>query len=95
MRKRIIVLMYVTVFTGMNSVLRTVDLSTEVLAPVIVGVVMTGFGMAAGGIFIASWNVGSLVVEYGLLHHLFYSSADLQKPKAKVSKGRRVKGIKE
>nr|XP_045601308.1 solute carrier family 40 member 1-like isoform X1 [Procambarus clarkii]XP_045601309.1 solute carrier family 40 member 1-like isoform X1 [Procambarus clarkii] len=68
-----------------NSVLRTVDLSTEVLAPIIVGVIMTAFGMAVGGIAIASWNVGSLFVEYGLLHHLFYSNADLQKPKLKES----------
>lgn len=65
----------------MNSVLRTVDLSTEVMAPVIVGAVMTGFGLAAGGIVIAVWNVGSLIVEYGLLHHLYYSSPDLQQPK--------------
>lgn len=65
----------------MNSVLRTVDLSTEVLAPVIVGTVMTAFGLAAGGIVIAAWNVGSLLVEYGLLHHLYNSSPELQKPK--------------
>ncbi|KAK7070392.1 hypothetical protein SK128_003748 [Halocaridina rubra] len=70
-----------TKLAGMNSVLRSLDLSTEVLAPVIVGAVMSSFGMAAGGIVIACWNVGSLVVEYGLLHHLYYSSEDLQKPK--------------
>ncbi|KAG7159414.1 Solute carrier family 40 member 1-like [Homarus americanus] len=71
---------------GMNSVLRSVDLSTEVLAPVIVGAIMTGFGMAAGGIAIACWNVASLFVEYSLLHHLFYSNTDLQKPK-KIDEG--------
>lgn len=70
-----------TTLARMNSVLRTVDLSTEVLAPVIVGTVMTAFGLAAGGIVIAAWNVGSLLVEYGLLHHLYYSSPDLQKSK--------------
>ena len=69
---------------GMNSVLRTVDLSTEVLAPVIVGAVMTTAGLAVGGIFIAAWNVGSLLVEYGLLHHLFYSNPHLQKGKTEV-----------
>lgn len=61
--------------------LRTVDLSTEVLAPVIVGAVMTSAGLAVGGIVIAGWNVGSLLVEYGLLHHLFYSNPHLQKGK--------------
>ncbi|XP_042865052.1 solute carrier family 40 member 1-like [Penaeus japonicus] len=70
-----------TTLAKMNSVLRTVDLSTEVLAPVIVGTVMTAFGLAAGGIVIAAWNVGSLLVEYGLLHHLYNSSPELQKPK--------------
>lgn len=70
-----------TRLAGMNSVLRSLDLSTEVLAPVIVGAVMTTFGMAAGGIVIACWNVGSLLVEYGLLHYLFYSNEDLRKPK--------------
>lgn len=50
----------------MNSVLRTVDLSTEVLAPVIVGAVMTSAGLEVGGLVIAGWNVGSLVVELGI-----------------------------
>lgn len=72
----------------MNSVLRTVDLSTEVFAPVIVGAIMTGFGLAVGGAAIAGWNVASLVVEYGLLHHLYHSNADLSKPKTmEVSQG--------
>ncbi|KAK4320472.1 hypothetical protein Pmani_008638 [Petrolisthes manimaculis] len=70
-----------TKLAKMNSVLRTVDLSTEVFAPVIVGTIMTGFGLAVGGAAIAGWNVGSLVVEYSLLHHLFYSNADLSRPK--------------
>ncbi|XP_053639313.1 ferroportin isoform X2 [Cherax quadricarinatus] len=79
----------------MNSVLRTVDLSTEVLAPVIVGVIMTAFGMAVGGIVIAGWNVASLFVEYGLLHHLFYSNSDLQKPKAKKEDTSKVEEFSE
>lgn len=75
----------------MNSVLRTVDLSTEVLAPVIVGAVMTTSGLAVGGLVIAGWNVGSLVVEYGLLHHLFYSNPDLQKSKGEVGLAERTR----
>lgn len=69
--------------------LRTVDLSTEVFAPVIVGAIMTGFGLAVGGAAIAGWNVASLVVEYSLLHHLYHSNADLSKPKTNgvVSQG--------
>ncbi|KAK8384993.1 hypothetical protein O3P69_014512 [Scylla paramamosain] len=74
-----------TQLARMNSVLRTVDLSTEVLAPVIVGAVMTSFGLMVGGIVIAAWNVGSLLVEYGLLHHLFYSNPHLQKSKGEVN----------
>lgn len=74
-----------TQLAKMNSVLRTVDLSTEVLAPVIVGAVMTSAGLAVGGLVIAGWNVGSLVVEYGLLHHLFHSNPDLRKSKGEDS----------
>lgn len=75
--------------------LRTVDLSTEVLAPVIVGAVMTSAGMAVGGLVIAGWNVGSLVVEYGLLHHLFHSNPDLQKGKGEVEGEVSVPGLME
>lgn len=74
-----------TQLARMNSVLRTVDLSTEVMAPVMVGAVMTSFGLMVGGIVIAAWNVCSLVVEYSLLHHLFYSNPHLQKSKGEVN----------
>ncbi|CAL4068552.1 unnamed protein product [Meganyctiphanes norvegica] len=70
---------------NMNSVLRTVDLSTEVLAPVLVGTVMTFFGLAMGGIVIASWNVGSLIAEYSLLFNLYNGNADLQAKKTFVT----------
>ena len=62
----------------MNSVLRTVDLSTEIFAPVMVGFVMTSFGLTTGGILIAVWNIVSLFVEYSLLHHIYYSEPLLQ-----------------
>ncbi|XP_064118825.1 solute carrier family 40 member 1-like [Macrobrachium nipponense] len=81
-----------TLLAGMNSVLRSLDLSTEVLAPVIVGTIMSNVGNAAGGIVIASWNVGSLIVEYGLLHHLYHSSDDLQKPKLISDIGKEMEG---
>lgn len=81
-----------TLLAGMNSVLRSLDLSTEVLAPVIVGTIMSNVGNAAGGIVIASWNVGSLVVEYGLLHYLYHSSEDLQKPKLISNIGKEMEG---
>ena len=68
----------------MNSVLRTVDLSTEVLAPVLVGTVMTFFGLAMGGIVIAAWNVISLIVEYYLLLNLYNGNAGLQAKKTFV-----------
>ena len=65
----------------MNSVLRTLDLSTEVLAPVLVGTVMTFFGLTMGGVVIAVWNVASLIAEYSLLHKLYYGNAALQAEK--------------
>lgn len=65
----------------MNSVLRTVDLSTQLLAPVLVGFIMTSAGMVVGGAVIAAWNVTSLLFEYGLLHYIYYRVPALQKPK--------------
>ncbi|RXG67074.1 Solute carrier family 40 member 1, partial [Armadillidium vulgare] len=70
-----------TQLSTMNSVLRTVDLSTKILAPVLVGFIMTSAGMVIGGIVIGVWNLVSLCVEYGLLHKLYYDVASLQKPK--------------
>ena len=65
--------------------MRTIDLSTKMLAPVLVGFIMSNFGMVAGGIFIAMWNILSMVVEYCLLYNIYYTNENLQKPKLNVS----------
>ena len=57
--------------SGMNSIFRSIDLTTFIVAPSLVGFVMSYFSPMAAAIFLGSWNVGSLVVEYLLLVNIF------------------------
>jgi len=51
----------------MNSILRTIELVTYLLAPAAVGQLFTFSGFGTTGILIAGWNVGSMCLEYLLL----------------------------
>ncbi|XP_070565077.1 ferroportin-like isoform X3 [Ptychodera flava] len=51
----------------LNAVLRRIDLVVNIIAPIVVGQIMTFASMLAGTIFIASWNIVSGFVEYYLL----------------------------
>ena len=55
----------------MNAVLRRIDLSTKLLAPIAVGQIMTYASMLAGAIFIAGWNFVSMFVEYYLIWRVY------------------------
>ena len=55
----------------MNATVRRIDLTVNILAPVLVGQIMTFASMTVAGIFIASWNLVSLVVEYNLLLRVY------------------------
>ncbi|XP_074659121.1 solute carrier family 40 member 1-like [Tubulanus polymorphus] len=71
-----------TILTSMSAILRRIDLVTNILAPVIVGQIMTYAGDQISCIFIAAWNLVSMFVEYFLiwkvynrvpaLHHKIY-----------------------
>merc|ERR1719443_378899 len=51
----------------MNSILRTIELTTYMLAPAAGGFLFTVIGDIGTGIFIASWNIVSVVLEFLLL----------------------------
>jgi len=51
----------------MNSILRTIELTTYMLAPAAAGQLFTYLGFVLTGVFIAAWNVVSVCLEYLLL----------------------------
>ena len=51
----------------MNSILRTIELTTYMLAPAAAGQLFTYLGFVFTGVFIAAWNVVSVSLEYLLL----------------------------
>jgi len=51
----------------MNSILRTIELTTYMLAPAAAGQLFTFFGFGYTGIIIAGWNIVSVCLEYLLL----------------------------
>ena len=60
-----------------NALLRRIDLSVAILAPVGVGLLMTVVSDLAGIIFICSWNVLTVFAEYFLLLHVYRNDPDL------------------
>jgi len=51
----------------MNSILRTIELTTYMLAPAAAGQLFTFCGFGYTGIIIAGWNIISVIIEYVLL----------------------------
>merc|ERR1712038_2144862 len=51
----------------MNSILRTIELTTYMLAPAAAGLLFTHLGFVVTGIVIAAWNLVSVSLEYLLL----------------------------
>ena len=68
----------------MNSILRTIELTTYMLAPVIAGQLFYFIGYMWTGIFIAIWNILSVICEYGLLNGIYHQYPRLAK---KVTEG--------
>lgn len=56
---------------NLNAVLRRIDLSTSILAPLVCGQVMTLASLTVGCAFVAGWNVVSMCIEYFLLHVVY------------------------
>ena len=55
----------------MNSVLRTLDLTTNMVAPAVTGQLFHFLGHAWTAAFIAGWNLVSMAVEYALLDNIY------------------------
>lgn len=56
---------------AMNASIRRIDLTVNILAPIVVGWIMSFASMKIAGIFIASWNIVSMFVEYFLLWNVY------------------------
>ncbi|CAG0892948.1 unnamed protein product [Darwinula stevensoni] len=62
---------------NMNAVFRTIDQTTYVLAPTLVGAVMSFWKPAGAAVFLAAWNLLSVIFEYGLLRAIFRALPEL------------------
>merc|ERR1719229_636776 len=66
---------------AMNSVLRTVGLTTFILAPVAAGQLFSLAGHVWTGVAVAAWNLASVGLEYTLLHLIYRSYPALAEKK--------------
>merc|ERR1719234_1857706 len=55
----------------MNSILRTIELTTYAIAPAVAGCLFTILGFGLTGLVIAGWNVVSVCLEYCLLARIY------------------------
>src|SRR5690348_4800003 len=65
-----------SIITGLNSTMRTINLTTYILAPIVVGFVADASHWG-GAVFVAGWNVISGIVEYRLLRSIYNSLPEL------------------
>ncbi|XP_052081265.1 solute carrier family 40 member 1-like [Mytilus californianus] len=56
---------------SMTATLRSIDLTTKLAAPIVTGQVIYFLHIGWGGVFIASWNVVSLFVEYNMIKKVY------------------------
>lgn len=66
----------------MNSVFRSVDLVTLILSPLLVGQLITFISGRMTAMFIAAWNVVSMLIECFLLRSIYHSVPQLSEPKS-------------
>lgn len=69
----------------MNSVMRTIDLTTSIVSPIIVGQILEFAGNIYSAIFIGAWNLVSVVVEYYILISLYREFPQLGKKQQMAS----------
>eukprot|EP00729_Bicosta_minor_P007195 gene7195-11584_t len=60
-----------------NSVMRRIDLVCKVVAPILVGIILSSFGAKAGATFIVVWNCISVFPEFYALHNVYSSFPEL------------------
>jgi len=69
----------------MNSILRTIELTTYMLAPAAAGQLFTFFGFGYTGIIIAGWNIISVCLEYLLLALIYKKYPALAKKRSRAT----------
>merc|ERR1719239_1551692 len=65
----------------MTATMKAIDKTTQILAPILSGFIMTYAGSKIGAVFIGGWNLVSCGVEYYLLHKVFHTVPALRKKK--------------
>jgi iron-regulated transporter 1 len=55
----------------MSSTLRSIDLTTKLLAPIVTGQMIYFFNIGYGAVFVAGWNFISLFVEYAMIKKVY------------------------
>lgn len=64
----------------MTATMRAIDLTTQIIAPIVTGQVMD-WSVENGAIFLSAWNLVSCVVEYFLLWKVYNTVPALRKRK--------------
>ena len=59
-------------FTALNACMRRIDLCCKLMAPVLIGAVITYTDYFTSTLFVAGWNVFSYFAEFGLLYIVYY-----------------------
>ena len=73
----------------MTSLMRAIDLTTAILAPVATGQIIHYIALQYAAVFIAVWNIVSVFVEYGLIMKVYEAVPAL---KSKMNKKRNDEG---
>ena len=60
------------VFTALNACMRRIDLCCKLMAPVVVGAIITWTNYFTSTLFVAGWNIMSFFAEFGLLCIVYY-----------------------
>lgn len=55
----------------MNAVMRTIDLTTKIIAPVVIGSLISYWSKISGAVFILVWNIVSGIVEIYLILKIY------------------------
>lgn len=79
----------------MNSTCRSIDLATNIIAPIAVGQVMYFLSHLIAAVVIATWNIISFFLEYILLWKIYLEFPKLAIKKTKQKKQRAIQETEE
>ncbi|XP_073526277.1 uncharacterized protein [Phyllobates terribilis] len=73
------------VLTNMNSIIRRIDLVCKLLAPVLAGFLTSFVSLKASAIFLVSWNLVSVCLQYWLLISVYKGISALSKKESRIT----------